>query len=72
MTTKRVRVNEKVHGRLKYLKEKGNAKSLNDVIDALIIIGEEQYLKGKITTDDKQIFLGVDGGKLVEIRLSKK
>lgn len=72
MTIKRVRLNEKVHERLLYLKEKSNAKSINDVIDALIIIAEEQYLQGKITADGKKILLEYDDGKLVEIRIPKR
>lgn len=72
MTIKRVRLNKKVHERLLYLKEKSNAKSINDVIEALIIIAEEQYLQGKITADGKKILLVYDDGKLVEIQLSKR
>ena len=71
MTIKRVRINKKVHERLLYLKEKSNAKSINDVIEALIIIAEEQYLQGKITADGKKILLDYDG-KLVTIKITKK
>jgi hypothetical protein len=60
-----------VHERLLYLKQQTKARSINDVIDALICIGEEQYLNGTITTSNKQIMLRYDKGKLVEIQVKR-
>lgn len=72
MTTKRVRLNENVHEQLLYLKKQTNAKSINDVINALINIAEEQYLNnGKITTNNKNITLAYNKGVLVEIQIVK-
>lgn len=72
MTIKRVRLNQDVHERLLYLKQKTKARSINDVIESLICIGEEQYLKGTITAKNKQIMLRYDNGKLVEIQVKKE
>ena len=69
MTEKRVRLNQNVHEKLLYLKKKSKAKSINDVILSLILIGEEQYLNDKIMTKDKKICLKYDDGKLVEIKI---
>ncbi len=71
MTEKRVRLNQKVHEKLLYLKQKSKAKSINDVILALITIAEEQYLNDKIIADDKKICLKYDDGKLVELKIEK-
>lgn len=72
MTIKRVRLNQDVHERLLYLKQKTKARSINDVIESLICIGEEQYLKGTITAKNKQIMLRYSNGKLVEIQVKKE
>ena len=72
MTIKRVRLNQDVHERLLYLKQKTKARSINDVIKTLICIGEEQYLNGTITAQNKQIMLRYDKGKLVEIQVKRK
>lgn len=69
MTIKRVRLNKNVHERLMYLKKQTNAKSINNVIEALITIAEEQYLNGKITANDKEITLEYNKGVLVEIKI---
>lgn len=70
--TKQVKINKKVHERLTCLKSKTNAKSINDVIIALINIGEEQYLHGTIHAKGKKILLDYDDGKLVTIKITKK
>ena len=70
--TKQVKITKNVHERLNYLKSKTNAKSINDVIQSLINIGEEQYLKGTIQTESKNILLEYDDGKLVTIKITKK
>ena len=67
--TKQVKINNEVHERLVNLKSKSNAKSISDVILALILIAEEQYLDGKITTANKDILLRYADGKLVEIKI---
>lgn len=66
MTTKRVRLNENVHEQLLYLKKQSNAKSINNVIEALLFIAEEYYINGK----DKRIILEYNKGVLVEIRIT--
>ena len=71
MTIKRVRLNKNVHERLMYLKKQTNAKSINNVIEALITIAEEQYLNGKITANDKEITLEYNKGVLVEIKIKR-
>ena len=71
MTIKRVRLNKNVHERLMYLKKQTNAKSINNVIEALITIAEEQYLNGKIAANDKEITLKHNKGVLVEINIKK-
>jgi len=71
MTIKRVRLNQDVHNRLLCLKQKSQARSINDVIEALIYIGEEQYLNGRITTKNKQVMLRYNDGKLVEIQVKR-
>lgn len=71
MTIKRVRLNKNVHERLMYLKKQTNAKSINNVIEALITIAEEQYLNGKITANDKEITLEYNKGVLVEINIKR-
>lgn len=72
MTIKRVRLQENIHEKLMYLKKKSNAKSINDVIASLILIAEEQYLQGHISTANKDILLRYDDGRLVEIKMVKK
>ena len=71
MTIKRVRLNKNVHERLMYLKKQTNAKSINNVIEALITIAEEQYLNGKIAANDKEIILEYNKGVLVEIKIKR-
>jgi len=72
MTIKRVRLNQDVHKKLTYLKEKTKAKSLNDVIQDLITIGEEQYINGTLKAKNKTILLKYDNEKLVEIEVKKR
>ena len=70
MTIKRVRLNENVHEKLLDLKHKTNAKSINDVIESLIITSEEIYINnGTLNVADKQIMLKYDNGKLVELKI---
>ncbi len=69
--TKQVKIYDDVHERLVYLKREKNAKSINEVITSLIIIGEEQYLHGKIPATGKKIQLEYDSGRLVEIKIKK-
>ena len=71
MTEKRVRLNQNVHEKLLYLKQKSEAKSINDVISALITIAEEQYLNDKIDAKNKLICLKYNDGKLVELKIEK-
>jgi hypothetical protein len=52
-----------------YLKKQTNAKSINNVIEALITIAEEQYLNGKISANNKQVTLEYNEGVLVEIKI---
>lgn len=67
MTIKRVRLNENVHERLLYLKKQSNAKSINNVIEALLYIAEEHYLDANA----KRIILEYNKGVLVEIRIKR-
>lgn len=70
MTIKRVRLNENVHKKLLYLKQKNNAKSINDVISELITISEEFYTNnGVLNVTDAKVLLKYDDGKLVEIEI---
>ena len=70
MTIKRVRLNENVHEKLLDLKQKTEAKSINDVIYSLIKIAEEFYINnGTLKAENKQILLKYDNGKLVEIQI---
>lgn len=70
MTIKRVRLNENVHEKLLDLKHKTNAKSINDVIESLIITAEEIYINnGTLNVSNKQIMLKYDNGKLVELEI---
>ena len=71
MTTKRVRLNGNVHEQLLYLKQKTNAKSINNVVDALINIAAEQYLNGNTATNNNKIDLEYDKRVLVEIKIKK-
>ena len=72
MTIKRVRLNENVHEKLLDLKYKTNAKSINDVIESLIITAEEIYINnGTLNVANKQIMLKYNNGKLVEIEVRK-
>ena len=72
MTIKRVRLNENVHEKLLYLKQKTDAKSLNDVISSLIEISEEFYItNGVLNVADKQISFKYNNGKIVKIQIRK-
>ena len=72
MTIKRVRLNENVHKKLLHLKETTNAKSINDVIEALIDISEEFYTNnGTLNVVNKRISFRYDNGKIVEIQIEK-
>ena len=68
MTTKRVKVNENVHEQLLYLKKQSNAKSINNIIEALLFIAEEHYLSSE---HSKRIILEYNKGVLVEIRIKR-
>lgn len=68
--TKLVRIEKNVHEKLSDLKQKTNAKSINDVIVQLIEISEEFYINnGRLNIVNKQILLKNDNGKLVEIEI---
>ena len=67
MTIKRVRLNENVHEQLLYLKKQSNAKSINNIIEALLFIAEEHYLDNNA----KRIILEYNKGVLVEIRIKR-
>ena len=70
MTTKRVRLNEDVHEKLLCIKQKSTAKSINDVIAALITIADESFIdEGLIKAENKMISLRYNNGKLVEIQI---
>lgn len=70
MTIKRVRLNQNVHEKLLYLKKQSQARSINDVIESLIITSEEIYINnGTLNVADKQIVLKYSNGKLVEIQI---
>ena len=72
MTIKRVRLNENVHERLLYLKEKTNARSINDVIQQLITIAEEFYInEGTLNVKGKKVLFKYDKGQLTEIEVKK-
>ena len=54
--TKQVKISKKLHKKLVYLKETTNAKSINDVIEALIDISEEFYTNnGTLNVVNKRI-----------------
>ena len=72
MTIKRVRLNENVHKRLLNIKQKSQARSINEVIQNLLDIVGEDYTNGTIKTDNKKISLIYNNGKLVEIQVTKK
>ena len=68
--TKLVRIDKDVHEKLSELKQKNNAKSINDVIKSLIEISEEFYTnQGTLNIANKQILLKNDNGKIVEIEI---
>lgn len=68
--TKLVRIEKNVHEKLSELKQKNNAKSINDVIKSLIEISEEFYTNhGTLNIENKQILLKTDNGKIVEIEI---
>lgn len=72
MTIKRVRLNENVHKKLLDLKNKSEARSINDVIETMLEAIDEEYVAGTIPTSNKIITLKYDSGKLVEIQVTKK
>lgn len=68
--TKLVRIDNDVHEKLSELKQKSDAKSINEVISELIEISAEFYInKGRLNLVDKQILLINDNGKIVEIEI---
>lgn len=70
--TKQVKISKKLHKKLVYLKETNNAKSINDVIEALIDISEEFYTNnGTLNVVNKRISFRYDNGKIVEIQIEK-
>ena len=70
--TKQVKISKKLHKKLVYLKETTNAKSINDVIEALINISEEFYTNnGTLNVVNKRISFRYDNGKIVEIQIEK-
>ena len=70
--TKQVKISKKLHKKLVYLKETTNAKSINDVIEALIEISEEFYTNnGTLNVVNKRISFRYDNGKIVEIQIEK-
>jgi len=72
MTIKRVRLNENVHKKLLHLKEKNNARSINDVIEALLQITDDINLNtGTLNVSEKTISIKYNNGKIVEIQIRK-
>ena len=72
MTIKRVRLNENVHKKLLHLKEKNNARSINDVIEALLQITDDIDLNtGTLNVSEKTISIKYNNGKIVEIEIRK-
>ncbi len=72
MTIKRVRLNENVHKKLLHLKEKNNARSINDVIEALLQITDDIDLNtGTLNVSEKTISIKYNNGKIVEIQIRK-
>ena len=70
--TKQVKISKKLHKKLVYLKETTNAKSINDVIEALIDISEEFYTNnGTLNVVNKRISFRYDNDKIVEIKKKK-
>ena len=70
--TKQVKISKKLHKKLVCLKETTNAKSINDVIEALIDISEEFYTNnGTLNVVNKRISFRYDNGKIVEIQIEK-
>ena len=70
--TKQVKISKKLHKKLVYLNETTNAKSINDVIEALIDISEEFYTNnGTLNVVNKRISFRYDNGKIVEIQIEK-
>ncbi len=70
MTIKRVRLNTNVHEKLLQMKEKNNARSINDVIQALItIVGETDLNKSTLNVENRTISFKYSNGKLVEIQI---
>lgn len=70
--TKQVKISKKLHKKLVYLKETTNAKSINDVIEALIDISEEFYTNnGTLNVVNKRISFRYDNSKIVEIQIEK-
>ena len=68
--TKQVKLSKNVHEKLLQLKEETGAKSINDVILALIIISEEFYInEGRLKVADKNLTIICNNGKIVEIKI---
>lgn len=70
--TKLVRIDKNVHEKLSKIKQKTNAKSINDVINSLLEIAEEFYTNdGKLNIANKEILLKNDNDKIVELEIRK-
>lgn len=68
--TKLVRIEQDVHETLLHMKEKNNAKSINDVIESLITIAGEFYInKGRLNVTGKNFSIIYDNGEIVEIQI---
>jgi len=68
--TKLVRIEQDVHETLLHMKEKNNAKSINDVIESLITIAGEFYInKGRLNVAGKNFSIIYDNGEIVEIQI---
>ena len=68
--TKLVRIEKNVHETLLHMKEKNNAKSINDVIESLITIAGEFYInKGRLNVTGKNFSIIYNNGEIVEIQI---
>ena len=68
--TKQVKLSKNVHERLLQLKKKTDAKSINDVILALLKTSEEFYTEqGTLKVSNKKVTFRCNKGKLVEIQI---
>jgi len=70
MTEKRVRLNQNVHEKLLHLRKKSKARSINDVIESLLILADETYInEGILNVANKKVTFRYDNGKLIEIQI---